>query len=72
MPRPNPSNKGSLFFHTVVETQTLNIFSLKKNKTGSGREKARADISLLVCDHNYIIHERKSEELRKPRAIILL
>lgn len=68
MPRPYPSNKGSLFFHTVAKT--LNIFSLKRNKAGSGREKA--DISLLVCDHNYIIYERKSEELRKPRAIILL
>lgn len=38
------------------------ILFKEKQSLGSGREK---DISLLVCDHNYTIYERKSEELRK-------
>lgn len=71
MPRPFKQRRFVLSY-SGENTDLKYILFKEKQRPGSGREKARTDISLLVCDHNYIIYERKSEEFRKPRAIILL
>lgn len=43
--------KGGLFFHTVAKAQFKYILFKEKQSSGSGREKARTDISPLVCYH---------------------
>lgn len=49
MPRPNTSNKGSLFFHRWTERKnTLKIFSLKKNKTKWMTERKTVELYCTV------------------------